>query len=155
MNEQLGAELFASHLYLSMSAYCDSVNLPGFAHWFRVQAAEERGHAMRFFDHLNDRGARVRLGAIPAPDEDFDGPIGVFERALAHERAVTASIDTLVRSAVEQDDYASQVFLQWFVQEQVEEEKQAEDVLRMVVRASEGEGSGLFILDRELAQRAD
>lgn len=152
MNDQIAAELYSSHLYLAMSAYCESQNLPGFAHWFRMQAQEERDHAMRFFTHVVDRGGRVALGAIEAPPGDFGSALGAFERALAHEREITAKIDSLYGMAVGQADYASQVFLQWFVEEQVEEEKQATEVVHALTAVG-ADPASLLMLDRELGAR--
>jgi ferritin len=153
MNRQIAAELYSSHLYLAMSAFCEARSLPGFAHWFRVQADEERGHAMRFFAHVVDRGGRVVLGAIDAPPSDPDSVLATFERALAHEREVTAMIDALFAMAVDERDYASQVFLQWFVQEQVEEEKQATELVQMLSTLGD-DAASLLMLDRELRGRA-
>ncbi|HZD18674.1 MAG TPA: ferritin [Actinomycetota bacterium] len=152
MNRQVAAELYSSHLYLAMSAYCEAQNLPGFARWFRVQADEERDHALRFFAHVVDRGGRVALEAIEAPPEDFGSPLGAFERALAHERDVTGMIDALYATAVKETDYASQVFLQWFVQEQVEEEKQASEIVQVLSSLGD-QPAGLLMLDRELGAR--
>lgn len=152
-NEQLGAELYSSHLYLSMSAYCESIGMPGAAHWFRVQAVEERGHAMRFFEHIVDRGGRVLLAEIPAPTTSFSSLRDAFEQALAQEQQVSAAIDRLVAMATERGDHAAQAFLQWFVTEQVEEEKQAGDMVA-VLRAIGEDPTGLFMLDRELGARS-
>jgi ferritin len=152
MNDQIAAELYSSHLYLAMSAYCESQNLPGFAHWFRMQAEEERDHAMRIFRHVVDRGGRVTLGAIEAPPGDFGSALGAFERALAHEREVTTMIDSLYGMAVGQADYASQVFLQWFVEEQVEEEKQATEAVQALTAVG-ADPASLLMLDRELGAR--
>jgi len=152
MNAQIAAELYSSHLYLAMSAYCEAENLPGFAHWFRLQAEEERAHALRFFEHIVDRGGRVKLGAIDAPPHGFASPLEAFERTLAHEREVTALIDGLYRMAVERGDYASQVFLQWFVEEQVEEEKQTGDVVQALSTLG-GDPASTLMLDRELGAR--
>ena len=152
LNAQLGGELYSSHLYLSMSAYCESVNMPGAAHWFRMQADEERTHALKFFDHIVDRGGRVTLGVIEAPPTGFASLLDAFEQALQAERNVSAAIDRLASMAVAQGDYAAQAFLQWFVTEQVEEEKQADEVVQ-TLRAVGDDPTTLFILDRELAQR--
>lgn len=151
-NEQLGAELYSSHLYLSMSAYGESIGMPGAAHWFRVQAEEERGHALRFFRHIVDRGGRVLLGEIPAPPTSFSSLREAFEQALEQERQVSAAIDRLVGMATERGDHAAQVFLQWFVTEQVEEEKQVGELVA-AFRAIGEDPTGLFMLDRELAAR--
>jgi ferritin len=152
LNAQLGGELYSSHLYLSMSAYSESVNMPGAAHWFRMQADEERTHALKFFDHVVDRGGRVTLGTIDAPPAGFASLLDAFEQALQAERNVSAAIDRLSAMAVAQGDFAAQAFLQWFVTEQVEEEKQADDVVQ-TLRAVGDNPATLFIVDRELGSR--
>jgi ferritin len=152
MNEQIKNEFFSAYQYLSMAAYCESENLPGFAQWMRMQSQEETEHAMKFYDFILDRNGRVVLQAIEAPVVEFGSPLEVFEQALEHEQKVTAMINELYGLAVRENDYASQTFLQWFVTEQVEEEKNAGDVvetLRMVGDKSEA----LFLLDRELGRR--
>jgi ferritin len=152
LNVQLGGELYSSHLYLSMSAYCDSANMPGAAHWFRMQADEERTHALRFFDHIVDRGGRVALGTIGAPPTQFASLLDTFEQALQAERDVSAAIDRLSAMAVAQGDYAAQAFLQWFVTEQVEEEKQADELVQTLRMIGDNPAT-LFMLDRELGSR--
>jgi ferritin len=152
LNDQLGGELYSSHLYLSMSAFCESINMAGAAHWFRLQAEEEREHAMKFYAHIVDRGGRVTLGAIEAPPTDFGSVLGAFERALQAERDVSAAIDRLYAMAAEQGDYAAQAFLQWFVTEQVEEEKQADEMVQ-TLSAIGDDPATLFIVDRELGAR--
>jgi ferritin len=152
MNEQIKNELFSAYQYLSMAAYCESENLPGFAQWMRAQAREETAHAMKFYDFILDRNGRVFLRGIGEPVVAFGSPLEVFERALEHEKRVTTMINDLYGLAVRENDYASQTFLQWFITEQVEEEKNAGDVvetLKMVGDKSEA----LFLLDRELGQR--
>jgi ferritin len=152
LNEQLGGELYSSHLYLSMSAYCESVNLPGAARWFRMQAAEEREHALKFFDHITERGGRVRLGTIETPPTRFASLRDAFEQALQAERNVSAAIDRLYGMASAQSDYAAQAFLQWFVTEQVEEEKQADEVVQTLDMVGDNTAM-LLMLDRELGAR--
>jgi ferritin len=152
MNEQIRNELFSAYQYLSMAAYCESEKLPGFAQWMRAQAREETEHAMKFYDFILDRNGRVVLQRIDRPLVEFGSPLEVFEKALEHERRVTAMINDLYGLAARENDYASQTFLQWFVTEQVEEEKNAGDVvetLRMIGDKSEA----LFLLDWELGQR--
>jgi ferritin len=152
MNEQVKNEFYAAYQYLSMAAYCESENLPGFAHWMRTQAQEETQHAMKFYDFILDRNGRVVLQAVEEPVVEFGSPLEVFERALEHEQRVTAMINDLYGLAVRENDYASQTFMQWFVTEQVEEEKNAGDVvetLKMIGDRSEA----LFLLDRELGRR--
>ena len=152
LNVQLGAEMYSSHLYLAMSAYCESVNMPGAAVWFRMQADEEREHGLKFFTYIADRGGRVSLGAIGAPSSQFVSVLDAFEQTLMHEREVTAGIDRLYAMAVAQGDYASQVFLQWFVQEQVEEEKSAGEIVQTLSAIGDNPTT-LYMLDRELGSR--
>jgi len=151
MNDQLHLELSSAYTYLGMSAHFDAAALPGFAHWMRVQADEELAHAMRFFDFLNDRGARVALKAIDAPPTEYASALAAFERALEHEQGVTAAIHALAGLAEDEGDRAAQPFLLTFIAEQVEEEKTARQLverLRMV-----GEGPGILVLDHHLAKR--
>ncbi len=152
MNEQIKNELYSAYQYLSMAAYCESANLPGFASWMRAQAREETEHAMKFYDFVLDRSGRVVLRGIEGPVVEFGSPLEVFERALGHEQKVTAMITDLYGLAIREIDYASQALLQWLVTEQVEEEKNTGDVvetLKMIGDKSEA----LFLLDRELGQR--
>ena len=154
INEQIKNELYSAYQYLAMAAYCESVNLSGFAHWMRTQSQEETEHAMKFYDFILDRNGRVVLQAIEQPVVEFGSPLEVFERALEYEREVTAMINDLYGLADRENDYASQTFLQWFVTEQVEEEKKAGDVvetLKMIGDKSEA----LVLLDRELSRRGD
>ena len=152
INEQIMHELYSSHLYLAMAAYCEGQNLAGFAKWLMVQAAEEHEHAMKFFEHLNDRGARPVVKAIPAPPVDFKSPLDVFQQTYAHEQKVTARIHLLYALAVKDNDYASQVFLQWFVNEQVEEEKNASYIEAVLKKVGDSTG-GLYQLDHTLGKR--
>jgi ferritin len=152
MNEQVNAEFYSAYLYLSMSAYFESQNLAGCANWMRAQALEEQTHAMKFFHHIAERGGRVTLKAIAAPPAEWDSPLTVFEHVLGHEQKVTGLINDLVNLALEEKDHASNLFLQWFVNEQVEEEASATDVLEKVRRVHDAP-HGLWMLDRELGQR--
>lgn len=154
LNEQIKDEFYASHLYLAMAAYFQANNLPGFAHWMEVQSAEERGHALRIYRYINDRGGRVVLKEIGEPPAEFDSPLDVFEKALKHEQKVTAAINGIYAMAVKEGDYATQVMLNWFVEEQVEEEKSATEVVEMLKRAGD-KGHVLLMLDRQLAQRKE
>lgn len=154
INEQIKDEFYASHLYLSMAAYFEASSLPGFAHWMELQSAEERNHAMRFYAYVNDRGGRVVLKEIGKPASDFGSPLEVFEKALQHEQKVTASINEIYALAVKEGDYATQVMLNWFVEEQVEEEKSATDVIDMLKRAGDKEHV-LLMIDRQLGARED
>ena len=152
INEQINAELYSSYLYLSMSAYYQSLNLPGFANWMRVQAQEELVHAMKFYDFMLTRGGRVKLKRVEEPPTDWASPTAPFADALAHEEKVTALINKLVDLAIKERDHATNTFLDWFVNEQVEEEANADAVLRQL-KLIGGEGNGLFMIDRELATR--
>jgi ferritin len=151
-NEQMKHEFYSSYLYISMSAYCDSVNLPGLSRWMRAQAAEEAKHAMKILDHLLDRSGRVELQQIERPPSEFASPRDVFEQAHRHEQQVTASINKVYGLAVDERDFASRVFLDWFVQEQVEEEKTS-GLLAEQLRMVGDDRPGLLMLDRELGQR--
>jgi ferritin len=152
LNEQVKHELASAYFYLSVCGYFESTNLRGCAHWMRVQAQEEVGHAMKFFDFLNDRGERVRLQAIDKPAEAFESPLDAFMQVLENERSVTSLINSLYEQAVKAGDYPTQVLLQWFVQEQVEEERNASDVLERL-RLAEDNPTALLLIDRELAGR--
>lgn len=152
LNDQITNELYASHLYLAMSAYFEAENLPGFAHWMRLQHEEEHEHAMRIFDFINDRDEQVVLQGIDQPPSEFGSPLEVFTQALEHERKVTVQINELYRAATEAGDYASQSMLQWFVDEQVEEEKITGDIVDQLELIGD-ESTALFMLDRELGAR--
>jgi len=152
LNEQIKEEIASAYIYLSMAAYCESVNLAGFARWMVTQSQEEWGHAMKFYNYIYDRGGRVVLEGIDKPATEFAGPVDVFEKTLAHEQFITGRIHNLYAMAAEEKDYASQGILQWFVNEQVEEEKSAGDILEMLKMVGD-KGQGLIMLDRQLAQR--
>jgi ferritin len=152
MNKQIRDELYSSYLYLSMAAYYEALNLPGFAHWMRLQAEEENEHAMKFFDYINDRQGRVTLMAIDAPPIEFDSPLAVFKMAYEHEQKVTGLINALYQLAIEENDFASQSMLKWFIDEQVEEEKSALDIVEQLEMIGDHK-MGVFMLDRELGQR--
>jgi ferritin len=148
LNDQLAREQYSSYLYLAMAAHCDATGFPGFASWMRMQADEEHQHAMRFFDFVNDRGGRVRLQAIAEPPLDFGTPLAVFEASLEHERSITKSIEEIY----ELGDRPKQAFLDWFLTEQVEEEKTVSQVVDALRLAAES-GPALLLLDRELGAR--
>ena len=154
MNEQIKNEWYSGYLYLSMSAYFEANNLPGFARWMRLQAEEEQEHALKFFDFVHDRGGRVVLQAIDQPPAEFESQLAVFELTLEHERKVTRLIHELYALALQENDYASQVMLQWFVDEQVEEEKNAEQIVETLKMVGDG-GQALVMLDRQLGQRVE
>ena len=152
MNDQIQRELESAYIYLSMAAYFDAANLPGFAHWMKVQFQEEQAHAFKFYDFVNDRGGQVLLQAIGQPPVKFQPPLAAFEKALAHEEKITGHINDLYALATEEKDTASQGLLQWFIDEQVEEEKNAGDIVDMLKKIGDSYQS-LIMLDRELGQR--
>ena len=152
MNAQIANELHASHLYLAMAAYFDAEDYPGMAAWMRIHAEEEREHAMKFYHHIDHRGSKVELHAIEKPPANFSGPADVFEQALAHEREVTRQIHELYEAANAARDYALQVFLDWFVAEQAEEEDLFATTVAKVRRV-ENEPTGLMLVDQELGSR--
>ncbi|MHB9129811.1 MAG: ferritin [Armatimonadota bacterium] len=151
INKQINAEMYSAYLYLSMSAYYTSLNLPGCANWMRVQAQEEMVHAMKFYDFVNERGGEVHLQTIDGPPTSWSGPVEPFEEAYKHELKVTSLINNLVDMATQEKDYASVAYLQWFVNEQVEEEASADAVVKQLKLV--GDGQGMFLVDRELATR--
>ncbi|MCU0724098.1 MAG: ferritin, partial [Planctomycetes bacterium] len=132
LNEQINKEFYSAYLYLSMAAYFHANDLPGFANWVTVQAQEETFHAVKFFGHVNDRGGRAVLAAIDAPPVEWKTPEAVFKEILAHEEKVTASIHALVDLALKLKDHAANTMLQWFVNEQIEEEANATKVLKAI-----------------------
>ena len=152
MNQQVNAELYSAYLYLSMAANFEGENLRGMAHWMQVQAKEEVSHALKFFKHIAERGGRVTLTAIAAPLTKWDSPRAVFEQVYEHECHVSSLINKLVELAGAEKDHASGVFLQWFVNEQVEEEANATEIVQHLKMVGDSK-QGLFMLDRHLAQR--
>ena len=154
MNDQIKHELYSAYFYLSMSAHCDAENLSGFGNWLRLQAKEELEHAMKFYDFLLDRGEKVALLAIEQPPLKFNSLKEIFTQVYEHEQKVTALINAIYAKAIEANDYASQTFLHWFIDEQVEEEKNSSEILAMVERAESNVGV-LFQLDRKLAEREE
>jgi ferritin len=153
LNKHANAEFYSSYLYLSMSAYFQSINLIGFAHWMRVQAREELAHAMKFYDHVIERGGRVSLQAVAAPTAQWDSPLAAFEDAHRHEQKVTGLINQLVDEAVQTRDHATNAFLQWFVSEQVEEEASVDAIVQKLKLVG-GAPGGLFMIDHHLGERA-
>jgi len=154
VNEQIKNELYSGYLYLAMAAQCESMNLKGFAHWLKVQAREELGHAMKLYDFVNDRGGRVVFEAIDKPPVEYRSLQEMFEAVYKHEQKVTGLINKLYEMAKAENDYPLQVHLQWFIDEQVEEEKNASEILAMLKLTGES-GSGLLILDRALGERKE
>jgi ferritin len=152
LNDQIAHEFYAAYLYLSMMAYFESESLSGFGHWMRMQAREEVEHAMRLLDFVMDRGGKVELKALDRPASDFDSPLAVMGAALAHEQKVTGMINRLYELAKDEQDYPTQVLLQWFITEQVEEEASAGGIVDRLKIAGDSP-SALLVLDGELAER--
>jgi len=152
LNRQIHAELYSSYLYLAMSSYCESRNLPGFARWLAAQSEEERGHAMKLYGHLHARGGEVRLEAIEAPPPTYRTLEEVFTLVVEHEEEITRKIDDLYALATSEKDYPAQIVLQWFVTEQVEEVATAMQMLERIQLVGEG-SQGLLFLDRMAGER--
>ena len=152
LNEQLKNELYSGHYYLSMAAFCASINMNGFANFFIVQEQEERFHAMKFFNYINEKNGTVIIIALDQPKTDFKSLEEVFELALKHEQLVTGLIYKLMDLAIEEKDHSTQSFLKWFIDEQVEEEANMQGILDKIRLVGE-RGQGIFMLDQELAQR--
>jgi ferritin len=152
INAQIQAELYSAYLYLSMSADCEAKNLKGFASWLKIQYQEETSHAMKLIAYLQERGGGVELRTIDAPPTCFKSHMEIFEQVLAHEKHVTALINTLYEQAVDAKDFATQIFLQWFVNEQVEEVATASAILERIKMLGD-KGSAILYLDKELGKR--
>ncbi len=152
INGQINAELYSAYLYLAMAAWFEEQDLPGFAGWMRIQVQEEQFHAMKMFDHVLERGGRIDLGAIEAPPGEWKSPLDVFKATLEHEQKVTGLINDLVYLARGEKDNATEIFLQWFVNEQVEEENSARAIVGQL-KLIEGSPQALFLMDRESGQR--
>jgi ferritin len=152
VNGQINAELYSAYLYLSMSAYFESNNLPGFAQWMSVQANEEQEHAMKFFKYVLERGGKITLASIDAPPKEWKSPLDAFESVYKHELKVTGLIHKLVDLARSEKDVATENFLMWYVDEQVEEEAHSDAILQKL-KLIKDSPNGLYMLDRELAAR--
>jgi len=154
LNAQINHELASAYLYLSMAAHFEAENLPGSAKWMRRQAKEEQVHAMKIFDYVTDRDGRVRLQAVAQPPVEFGSITEVWEQTLTHERKVSGLIHALYALAMDAKDYSTQALMQWFVTEQVEEEKTARTILEQVRKIGPA-SSALFFLDRHLGKEAE
>lgn len=152
INGQINREQFSAQLYLAMSAHCEKKSLLGFAHWLRLQAQEETAHALKLMDFLLERGGNPQLKAIEAPPSEFGGMTELFERILAHEQSITASIHALFESSRAEKDYASEVALQWYIAEQVEEEATVTRILDQL-RAVGEKGGSVWYLDSRMGKR--
>ncbi len=153
LNLQVNKELFSSYLYLSMSSYFDGKNLSGMTQWMKLQSQEEYEHAMKFYDFILRLGGKVKLSAIEEPQTDWDSPLKVFEDSLHHEQYISKSIHQLMDLAIEESHHPTKSFLQWFVDEQVEEEDSVQQVVENFKMIGEDKGA-LFMLDRELGVRS-
>lgn len=152
INDQIKNELYSGHLYLSMAAYCSSVDMDGFANFFIIQEQEERFHAMKFYHYLVEQGADVKIYGLDQPKTDFKSLEEVFDLAWKHEQHVTSLINGLMDLAVQEKDYATQSLLNWYIDEQVEEEASMLSILKKIQMVGE-KGHGIFMLDGQLAQR--
>ncbi len=152
LNAQINFELYSGYIYLAMSAYLADLNLDGCANWMRVQAQEELTHAMKFYDFVVERGGRVVLEAVDKPDTKWDSPLAAFQAAYDHEVEVSRRINEMAGLAQAEKDNAANNLLQWFVNEQVEEEASVDDIVQKLKLVGQ-DGPGLFMIDRELKQR--
>ncbi len=152
INKQINAEMYSAYLYLGMSAYFEDTNLSGCANWMKVQAQEEMTHAMKLYNSLLERGGRINLDTIKAPPKSWKSPLHVFQEAYKHEVMVTGLINKLVKLAKDEKDYATEGMLQWFVDEQVEEEANASEIVNKL-KLAKGAAGALFMIDKELSAR--
>lgn len=152
LNDQMNFEIYSSYIYLSMSSYFKSISMNGMCNWMDIQAREEATHARRFYNYLHERGEKVVLDSIPKPGNEWDSPLAVFKDALAHEKEVTARVNKLIDLSMEVRDHATTGHLQWFIDEQVEEEANAMEIVRQLEIAKDSPHA-LMLLDRELGQR--
>ena len=152
LNKQIQEEFFSAYLYLSMAAYCTSKNLLGFTNWFTVQAKEEMDHAMGFYNHLIAQGEKVELLALAKPEASFGSPLEVAKAALTHEQHITARIKKIYEHAKEEKEYATELFVTWYIKEQVEEEANAVQLIEKIKMIGDSKGS-LYMLDKELGKR--
>jgi ferritin len=152
INQQINNEYYSAYLYLSMSAWFYSKGLPGFANWMYIQYQEELTHGNKFFKYVHERGSQVILKPIAQVETEFVDIISVFEKTIEHEHFITSSINKIQDIAIAESDHASQSFLKWFIDEQVEEEANAQEILD-TLKLINGQGNGIFMLDREMRQR--
>lgn len=152
LNVQVNKEMYSAYLYMSMSAFSSALGLKGFSGWFMSQYHEEMFHAMKIYDYIQRQGGTIKLAQIDEPPQVWESPLDLFEKTLAHEQMVTALINDLMNLAVEEKDHATQIFLQWYVTEQVEEEENDNDILDQL-RLIKDNPQGLLMLDKELGSR--
>ena len=153
LNQQLNEEFYSAYVYLAMAAYCEDCDLTGFANWMKMQYQEELLHAEKFYNYINDRDGRVLLKPLGEPQSKWNSPLSAFEDSLVQEKHISECINKLAALSIEKGDHATHVFLQWFVNEQVEEEKTVRDIIHDI-KLVEKSADGIFMIDRELAQRA-
>ncbi|MEE9368638.1 MAG: ferritin [Pontiella sp.] len=153
LNDQVNEEFYSAYLYLAMSSYCQTIGLPGFAHWMRLQYEEENMHVTKMYDYILNQGGAVHLKAIAEPEQEFGSPLEIVKKTLEHEQYITNLIHRLMDLAVEERDYATQTFLQWYVTEQVEEEANVNDILAPLQMVGDDKG-GLMMIDQQLAGRS-
>lgn len=153
LNEQINREMYSAYLYMSMSSHCSAIGLKGFANWFMVQYHEEMVHAMKLYEYVLRQAGAVTLKAIAEPPREFKSALDMFEKTLEHERFITASINERMDLAISERDHATQIFLQWYINEQVEEEENDNDIITQLKLIGDNP-QGLLMLDRELAGRA-
>lgn len=152
LNAQLNREFFSAYLYMAMAAYFQSIDLLGFANWMQIQAKEELFHAEKFYLFIQERNGKVALEQVDKPQIEWESPLAAFENSLAHEEFITKSLNELVNASLEEKDHATNIFLQWFITEQVEEEANATEVIRKLKLMKDAPG-GLYLLDKELGTR--
>lgn len=152
LNDQFNFEILSGYYYMAMASYCSDENMDGFSHFLHEQAKEEYEHAMKFYEYINDIDGRVRMQAISEPKNDYDSFLEVFQEGLSHEKHVTSNINNLMAMAIEEKDYATIQFLQWFIGEQVEEEATMKDIV-FKLEQIDGKFQGLYLLDKELGRR--
>lgn len=154
LNDQINREMYSAYLYMSMSAYAGKIGLKGFANWFMVQYHEEMFHAMKLYEYIQRQGEDVKLESLATPPNTFESPLDMFTQTLAHEQYITQSINDLMDLAVSVKDHATQIFLEWYVTEQIEEEENDNDIIQQLNLIGDNP-HGLLMLDRELASRTN
>ncbi len=151
-NKQINEELYSAYLYQSLSAFAARIGLEGFANWFQIQVQEEISHSQKFYSFISERGGKIKFLQINEPPAEFGSPLELFELTLEHEQHITKCINNLMNLAVDEKDHASQIFLQWYITEQVEEENNVKTILDKLKLVGK-EGHGLFMIDKDLSTR--
>ncbi len=152
LNDQINFEIYSAYTYRAMAAYCDSIDLTGFSHWLKIQAKEEETHVEKIYNFIVERGGRAVFSAIEGPQKDWDSITAVFEDGYNHELEVTEKINKIMTLAINENDHATRSFLNWFVDEQVEEESNFDSIIKQLKLIS-GSGHGLFMMDKEMSTR--